>query len=71
MPASVTHDCPACSAPHELILFSADAFDWADLYEYTCPTTADLVCVRVAELGSPTGVKRENAVSVRPIGSAG
>ena len=67
MPASVLHNCPACENTHELVLFSADEFDWADAYEYTCPSTAELICVRIAELGSPTSIKAENAVSVRRV----
>jgi hypothetical protein len=67
MPASVNHNCPSCGTSHELILYAADAFNWADTYEYTCPSTADLVCVQIASFGVPTNVKPENAVSVTRI----
>jgi hypothetical protein len=52
-----------------LVLFSADEFSWVDDYEYVCPSTAELVCVQIAEPGMPTSVKAKNAVSVRRVGS--
>jgi hypothetical protein len=71
MPASIHHACPSCRSCHELVLFSADEFSWGDDYEYVCPSTAELVCVQIADSGMPTSVKAENAVSVRRIGSPG
>jgi hypothetical protein len=70
MPASTICDCSACGGFHELILFSSDQFDWNSTYEFTCPSTADLVCVQIPDSGQSTNVKPEDAVVAREVSTA-
>lgn len=67
MAASVFRNCPSCNGIHELILFSAEQFDFHATYEYTCPSTADLVSLQISEGAQSTNVKRQEAVVVREV----